>query len=81
MQVYGIIFLTDLKGYLLMTPGEKLKQLREQHNLSLNEMAKLLHTTSRTLSGWEQGTHKSPIYALMKCTELFYIPLSYFYTD
>ncbi|MFD2695024.1 helix-turn-helix domain-containing protein [Sporolactobacillus shoreicorticis] len=64
-----------------MTPGEKLKQLREQHDLSLKEMSKLLHTTPRTLSGWERGQRKASIYAYMKCTELFDIGLSYFYTD
>lgn len=64
-----------------MTPGEKLKQLREAQELSLEEMAELLHTSARTLRGWEHGKHRASTYALMKCTELFGISLSYFYTD
>lgn len=35
---------------------DELTKLRDQHQLSRNELAQLLNITTKTLKGWEEGT-------------------------
>lgn len=38
-----------------MTKGKRIKKLREEQNLTQDELAKLLHTTKQTISKYEKG--------------------------
>ena len=53
-----------------MTFGEKVKQVREKLNLSLEELAKELGVSFATINRWEKG-HTHPTYETLQRFEKF----------
>ncbi len=47
-----------------MSIGQRLKQVREQHNENQQDIANLLGTTQNYISRYESGKHDIPAYRL-----------------
>lgn len=59
-----------------MNIGENIKAVREHHNMSQNDFAKLLNMTASAVSAWELGTREPRVKNLRQIAELFQIPMS-----
>lgn len=59
-----------------MDIGENIKAVREHHNMSQSDFAKLLNMTASAVSAWELGTREPRIKNLRQITDLFQIPMS-----
>lgn len=57
-----------------MQIGDKLRQLRNQHDLTQQELADTLHLSRKTISGWETGRSYPDINSLIQISELFHVP-------
>lgn len=55
--------------------GEHLKQVRQNKNITQEDVAKRLYITRQTLSRWEQGKTLPNIYALKKLSLIYQINL------
>ena len=55
--------------------GESLRALREKHQLSQCELAKILHVNNGTISKYEHDVRIPDIYMLMKFAELYQVSL------
>ena len=53
------------------TFGERLKQLREEHNLSQQALADKLQTVRSTINKYEKNTRKPEYETLIKIADLF----------
>ncbi len=53
------------------TFGERLKQLREEHNLTQQALAKQLQTVRSTINKYEKNTRKPEYNTLVKIADLF----------
>lgn len=59
-----------------MNIGENIKAVREHHNMSQNDFAKLLNMTASAVSAWELGTREPRVKNFRQIAELFQIPMS-----
>lgn len=59
-----------------MDIGENIKAVREHHNMSQSDFAKLLNMTASAVSAWELGTREPRIKNLRQIADLFQIPMS-----
>ena len=55
----------------------RLKDLREDHDLTQSELAKLLHIKQNTYSQYETGQRQIPIDALIKLSEYYNVSTDY----
>ena len=55
---------------------EKLKQLRQTHNLSQSDLANQLHVVRQTISKWEQGLSVPDADMLVQLSHLFQISVN-----
>ena len=60
---------------------ENLKQLRIEKGLSQDELAKLLNTSLKTISHWENGINEPQLNKLRIFCDNFKVPISYFTGD
>lgn len=51
--------------------GEKLRNKRNEHNLSQEDLAQKLHVTRQTISGWERGRSEPDIATLQAITKIY----------
>lgn len=54
-----------------MKTNEKLKQLREQFNLTQQNLADILHVSHQAISNWEQGKSMPDINSLKSLSEIY----------
>lgn len=55
----------------------RLKQLREEHHLNQNELAKKLKISQPTVSAFENGERTPDLATLIATAKLFYVSLDY----
>ena len=55
----------------------KLKELRNQHNLTQIELGKIMKVTSQTILNWENGIYEPCINQLIALADLFKVTLDY----
>lgn len=55
----------------------RLKQLRDEHNLSQYDLADKLNIKQSTIAMWENGTNKPRQATLIKIAEFFNVPVDY----
>ena len=60
-----------------MTIGERIRQLREQRNMSQAEFARRLNVTRATASAWEQGVNLPTAGYLIDMARLFRVSSDY----
>ncbi|XMB86346.1 helix-turn-helix transcriptional regulator [Mycoplasmatota bacterium WC44] len=58
--------------------GKRLKELREESNMTQDEAAKLINISNRTLSDWEKGKIDFSIQRLREISDAFNISINYF---
>lgn len=56
---------------------ERIKALREDNDLSQNEVAEKLNIAQRTYSGYETGTRAFPISVLIELAKLYDVSLDW----
>ena len=57
---------------------ERMRELREDHDLSQYDIAKLLKTTQQTYSRYEQGINELPIRHLITLCRFYHVTSDYF---
>ena len=57
--------------------AERLKELREEKNLSMSELAKKIGVSANTISRWESGKRKPNIDALVILSMCFEVSVDY----
>ncbi|CCQ95319.1 Helix-turn-helix domain protein [[Clostridium] ultunense Esp] len=62
-----------------MDVGKRIKQLREQHNMTSSELAKLCNTSQPVISKLENGHRIPDVPTLKKICEVFGITLAEFF--
>lgn len=69
-----------------MEPGraylaKRLREIRQLHNESVNEVGKAVSKSGKTISAWEVGRGQPDADSLIKLCKHFGVPISYFYDD
>lgn len=57
--------------------NEKIKELREDHDLTQSQLAEILGTTQRTISYYENNQREIPVNVLVKYAKYFNVSLDY----
>ena len=57
--------------------NEKIKELREDNDLTQKQLAEILNTTQRTISYYENNKRELPIEMLIKYAKHFNVSLEY----
>ena len=57
--------------------NEKIKELREGHDLAQSQLAEILGTTQRTISYYENNQREIPVNVLVKYAKYFNVSLDY----
>lgn len=57
--------------------NEKIKELREDNDLTQTQMAEILSITQRTVSYYERNEREIPVEILVKYAEYFNVTLDY----
>ena len=57
---------------------ERMRELREDHDLTQYDIAKLLKTTQQTYSRYEQGINELPIRHLITLCRFYHVTSDYF---
>lgn len=60
---------------------ERLKHLRQKHNMTQQQLADLLGVSKSTISGYENGACRPTIERLIRLGNIFNVPLDYFYIN
>lgn len=58
-------------------PFRRIKDLREDHDLTQRQIAEYLNIAQRTYSGYENGTRSMPIELLIKLAEYYQTSVDY----
>lgn len=61
-----------------MDYGEKIAQLRKTHNMTQEELGKVLSVTYQAVSKWERGESLPDFNMMSRIAKFFEVPLSYF---
>ena len=61
--------------------GQKIKQLRKEHKLTQEELAKILDVKPTAVSAWELGRNKPLMDKLDMMAHYFGVPISYFFEE
>lgn len=71
-----------------MSLGEKLRNLRKEHHLTLEQMANMLNKANPSssfnkgrLSKWENGNDEPRLSSLKQVADLFDVNIDYFFND
>ncbi len=57
--------------------NERIKELREDHDLTQSQLAEILGTTQRTVSYYENNQREIPVNVLVKYAKYFDVSLDY----
>lgn len=57
---------------------DRMRELREDHDLTQHDIAKLLKTTQQTYSRYEQGINELPIRHLITLCQFYRVTSDYF---
>lgn len=57
--------------------GDKLKELRKEHNLSQAELGKILGVTNTAVYSWEISRTQPPLEVIMKIADIFKVSTDY----
>lgn len=57
--------------------NERIKELREEHNLTQSQIAEALNITQRAVSYYERNQREIPIEILVRYAKLFNVRLDY----
>jgi transcriptional regulator with XRE-family HTH domain len=57
--------------------GERIKELRNQNNVSQQKLADLLNLTQQAIGKWESGKAEPNIDAIIKMSKIFNVTVSY----
>ena len=58
-----------------MTLGQKINQLRLEHNLSQNDLADMLNVSRQSISKWETDGSVPDLDNLIKLSQIFHVTL------
>ncbi|MED1419056.1 XRE family transcriptional regulator [Bacillus smithii] len=61
--------------------GNIIKRLRKEHNLTQEDLAKILNVRPTAVSAWESGRNKPLIDKVNMMAQYFGVPTSYFFTN
>lgn len=64
-----------------MDMGNKIKEIRHEHGMSQDQLAKELHVTRQTVSNWENNKNYPDFTTLVKISELFDVSLDVLIKD
>ncbi len=56
---------------------KRLEDLRTDHDLKKNQVAKYLNTHPNSYANYEKGTREIPVWALIKLSELYRVSTDY----
>ena len=56
---------------------QRIKDLREDHDINQSEVAKLLETTQQTYSLWERGDREIPLHHAITLADFYKVSLDY----
>ncbi len=68
----------QVEGGVCMEYGRKIAELREQHQMSQQELADALFVSRELVSKWENNTRRPDYKTLTRLSELFSVELSFF---
>ncbi len=71
----------DKNGVLVMTIGEKLKQLRQERSWSQAQLANKLNIHQKQISGYERSLHVPKTDVIVRIARIFNISLDYLVLD
>lgn len=63
-----------------MSVGYKIKTMRKKHGLTQKDLAKKLGLAATAVSAWERDANNPMMDSLSRMSELFDVPISYFYS-
>ena len=72
--MYGL-FNQRCKGAVTMLIANKIKKLRQQHNLTQKQLAKLIGTSHTIVSYWELGKFEPSIFNCILLADAFNVSL------
>ena len=55
----------------------RLKQLREDHDMTQQEVADILNTTQKQYSRWERGEYEIPLHTVVRLAKLYNVSIDY----
>jgi len=58
-----------------MTIGEKLKVCRTENKFTQADIAKEMHVSRKTISGWETGRNYPDLGSIVRLSEIYHVPL------
>ena len=56
---------------------ERLREIREEHNLTQKQIAKILNVERSTYAGWETGKDTIPLRRLNKLSDYYKVSIDY----
>ncbi|MDE5738556.1 MAG: helix-turn-helix domain-containing protein [Oscillospiraceae bacterium] len=56
---------------------KRIRDLREDNDLTQTDLARQLHCSQRTYSYYESGTHNLPIEILIKIADFYHVSVDY----
>jgi len=59
--------------------AERLKELREENNMTQEQLGKLLNVTKQAISSYEKGENEPSLDTLVKIAEIFNVSLDYLF--
>ena len=62
---------------LMITFGERLRELRTERKLSQQELAKIIGTNNSSICDWERGRSEPSLEALVKLCQFFDVSSDY----
>jgi len=62
----------------MKTYVERMRELREDHDLKQHDVAKVIKTTQQTYSRYEQGINELPIRHLITLCKFYHVTSDYF---
>ena len=64
---------------LYQTIGKRLRELRKEHHLTQESMAKILGLERTSITNIELGKQRAAVHALYRCCEYFEVPLDHLF--
>lgn len=72
---------TKFETAVALHVGQKIKELREEHKVSLRRLADYLSIAFQTISSYERGKASIQLHHLVMCAEYLDVNISYFFED
>lgn len=74
---FNLFVIKYLKGYFMNKFAERLKELREEKNMSELQLAKVLGVSSTTINRWERGLRVPNLDSLVLLARFFDVSIDY----